>query len=112
MGVTYKAFDIDLRCPVTLKVISEKYVIRAWDRLRCTRKSERVSGVSTHADQIRARAALIRDQAQSSSQIRERIARRIRPRLRGRGFCFSAQFGQDYSRFRSWEPLLWAAGCK
>src|SRR5580704_16678020 len=23
MGVTYKAFDIDLRCPVTLKVISE-----------------------------------------------------------------------------------------
>ena len=24
MGVTYKAFDIDLRCPVTLKVISEK----------------------------------------------------------------------------------------
>jgi hypothetical protein len=26
MGVTYKAFDIDLRCPVTLKVISEKYL--------------------------------------------------------------------------------------
>ena len=26
MGVTYKAFDVDLRCPVTLKVISEKYV--------------------------------------------------------------------------------------
>jgi hypothetical protein len=24
MGVTYKAFDVDLRCPVTLKVISEK----------------------------------------------------------------------------------------
>ena len=23
MGVTYKAFDVDLRCPVTLKVISE-----------------------------------------------------------------------------------------
>src|SRR6266436_5746812 len=23
MGVTYKAFDIDLHCPVTLKVISE-----------------------------------------------------------------------------------------
>ena len=28
MGVTYKAFDIDLRCPVTLKVISEKYRVR------------------------------------------------------------------------------------
>jgi hypothetical protein len=26
MGVTYKAFDLDLRCPVTLKVISEKYL--------------------------------------------------------------------------------------
>jgi hypothetical protein len=26
MGVTYKAFDIDLHCPVTLKVISEKYL--------------------------------------------------------------------------------------
>jgi predicted ATPase len=26
MGVTYKAFDIDLRCPVTLKVISERYL--------------------------------------------------------------------------------------
>jgi hypothetical protein len=24
MGVTYKAFDVDLRCPVALKVISEK----------------------------------------------------------------------------------------
>ena len=24
MGITYKAFDVDLRCPVTLKVISEK----------------------------------------------------------------------------------------
>ena len=26
MGVTYKAVDVDLRCPVTLKVISEKYL--------------------------------------------------------------------------------------
>jgi hypothetical protein len=25
MGVTYKAFDINLRCPVTLKVINERY---------------------------------------------------------------------------------------
>jgi len=24
MGVTYKAFDVNLRCPVTLKVISER----------------------------------------------------------------------------------------
>src|SRR5215472_14292220 len=26
MGVTYKAFDVDLRYPVTLKVISERYL--------------------------------------------------------------------------------------
>ena len=26
MGVTYKAFDINLRCPVTLKVIGERYL--------------------------------------------------------------------------------------
>jgi len=26
MGVTYKGFDVDLRCPVTLKVISERYL--------------------------------------------------------------------------------------
>jgi hypothetical protein len=26
MGVTYKAFDVDLQCPVTLKVIREKYL--------------------------------------------------------------------------------------
>jgi hypothetical protein len=27
MGVTYKAFDVDLHCPVTLKVISERYLV-------------------------------------------------------------------------------------
>ena len=26
MGVTYKAFDVDLRCPVALKVIGKKYL--------------------------------------------------------------------------------------
>src|ERR1700747_16497 len=26
MGVTYKAFDINLRCPATLKVINERYL--------------------------------------------------------------------------------------
>ena len=26
MGVTYKAIDVDLRCPVALKVINEKYL--------------------------------------------------------------------------------------
>ena len=34
MGVTYKAFDIDLRCPVTLKVIREKYLGDEGARLR------------------------------------------------------------------------------
>ena len=26
MGITYKALDVDLRCPVTVKVISERYL--------------------------------------------------------------------------------------
>src|SRR6478735_289889 len=26
MGITYKAYDIDLQCPVALKVISERYL--------------------------------------------------------------------------------------
>jgi serine/threonine protein kinase len=26
MGITYKAFDVDLRLPVTLKLISERYI--------------------------------------------------------------------------------------
>jgi hypothetical protein len=26
MGITYKAFDVNLHCPVTLKVISERYL--------------------------------------------------------------------------------------
>ena len=34
MGVTYKAFDVDLHCPVTLKVISEKYLGDESARLR------------------------------------------------------------------------------
>src|ERR1700731_2191752 len=34
MGVTYKAFDIDLHCLVTLKVISEKYLGDESARLR------------------------------------------------------------------------------
>ena len=39
MGVTYKAFDVDLRCPVTLKVISEKYLGDESARLRFLREA-------------------------------------------------------------------------
>src|SRR5258705_13922557 len=39
MGVTYKAFDVDLRCPVTLKVISEKYLDDESARLRFLREA-------------------------------------------------------------------------
>ena len=34
MGVTYKAVDVDLHCPVTLKVISERYLGDESARLR------------------------------------------------------------------------------
>ena len=39
MGVTYKAFDVDLHCPVTLKVISERYLGDESARLRFLRRS-------------------------------------------------------------------------
>jgi tetratricopeptide (TPR) repeat protein len=39
MGVTYKAFDADLQCPVTLKVISERYLGDEAARLRFLREA-------------------------------------------------------------------------
>jgi Protein kinase domain len=39
MGVTYKAFDINLRCPVTLKVISERYLGDESAQLRFLREA-------------------------------------------------------------------------
>ena len=39
MGVTYKAFDIDLHCPVTLKVISERYLGDESAQLRFLREA-------------------------------------------------------------------------
>ena len=45
MGVTYKAFDIDLRCPVTLKVISERFVGDHSARLRFLREARAAASV-------------------------------------------------------------------
>src|SRR5580704_17666142 len=39
MGLTYKAFEVDLRCPVTLKVISEQYLGDEPARLRFLREA-------------------------------------------------------------------------
>jgi serine/threonine protein kinase len=39
MGVTYKAFDVDLHCPVTLKVISERHLEDESVRLRFLREA-------------------------------------------------------------------------
>src|ERR1700719_349263 len=39
MGVTYKAFDIDLQCPVALKVINERYLGDESARLRFLREA-------------------------------------------------------------------------
>ena len=39
MGVTFKAVDVDLRCPVTLKVISEKYLGDELAQLRFLREA-------------------------------------------------------------------------
>jgi serine/threonine protein kinase len=45
MGVTYKAFDVDLRCPVTLKVISERYLGEESARLRFLREARAAASV-------------------------------------------------------------------
>jgi serine/threonine protein kinase/Flp pilus assembly protein TadD len=45
MGVTYKAFDVDLRCPVTLKVISERYLGDESTRLRFLREARAAASV-------------------------------------------------------------------
>jgi serine/threonine protein kinase len=39
MGITYKAFDVDLHCPVTLKVISKQYLSDESARLRFLREA-------------------------------------------------------------------------
>jgi hypothetical protein len=45
MGVTYKAFDVDLRYPVTLKVINEKYLTDESARLRFLREAREAASV-------------------------------------------------------------------
>jgi hypothetical protein len=45
MGVTYKAVDINLRCPVTLKVISERYLGDESARLRFMREARAAASV-------------------------------------------------------------------
>ena len=45
MGITYKAFDVDLHCPVTLKVISERYLSDESARLRFLREARAAASV-------------------------------------------------------------------
>jgi serine/threonine protein kinase len=45
MGVTYKGFDVNLRCPVTLKVISERYLGDESARLRFLREARAAASV-------------------------------------------------------------------
>src|SRR5262245_44227848 len=45
MGVTYKAFDVNLHCPVTLKVISERYHGDESARLRFLREARAAAQV-------------------------------------------------------------------
>jgi serine/threonine protein kinase len=45
MGVTYKAFDINLRCPVTLKVITERYLGDESTQLRFLREARAAASI-------------------------------------------------------------------
>ena len=45
MGITYKALDVDLRCPVTLKVIRDRYLGDESARLRFLREARAAASV-------------------------------------------------------------------
>jgi serine/threonine protein kinase/predicted ATPase len=45
MGVTYKAFDINLHCPVTLKIVGERYLGDESARLRFLREARAAASV-------------------------------------------------------------------
>src|ERR1700734_396257 len=45
MGITYKAFDVDLRCLVTLKVITARYLNDESGRLRFLREARAAARV-------------------------------------------------------------------
>src|SRR5271157_2187757 len=45
MGITYKALDVDLHCPVTLKVINERYLGDESARLRFLREARAAASV-------------------------------------------------------------------
>ena len=45
MGITYKAYDIDLQCPVALKVINERYLGDESARLRFLREARSAASV-------------------------------------------------------------------
>src|SRR5215831_8961552 len=45
MGITYKAFDVDLHCPVTLKLISERHLGDESARLRFLREARTAASV-------------------------------------------------------------------
>jgi serine/threonine protein kinase len=45
MGVTYKAFDVNLRCPVTMKDISERYLGDESAQLRFLREARAAASI-------------------------------------------------------------------
>jgi serine/threonine protein kinase/predicted ATPase len=45
MGVTYKAFDVNLQCPVTLKVIAERYLDDESARIRFLREARAAASI-------------------------------------------------------------------
>jgi hypothetical protein len=55
MGVTYKALDVDLRCPVTLKVISERYLGDESACIRCRLQLRAPGRVNRQQDQVQRR---------------------------------------------------------
>jgi hypothetical protein len=68
MGVTYKALDVDLRCPVTLKVVSERYLGDESAQLRFLR--EACAGGSVHTRMLPRFSTWVEPGAVISSHVR------------------------------------------
>jgi hypothetical protein len=92
MGITYKALDVDLRCAVTLKVITERYLDDQSARLRFLREARAAASIR-----------LRRQQTEAWKECNRRLF-----------YHYRALAPQLPDNFREMEPLFLAVicGCK
>jgi hypothetical protein len=112
MGVTYKALDVDLRRPVTLKVISERYLGDESARLCFLREARAAAGVR-HPNV--ASAIVLRNSYLAGLSTGRAPARRLRPQMNSLTLLSlgleiqihgSGRRGGKAKDWRSWSPII------